>query len=1115
VPFIRREKFQGENPYKLGQSIKDDFDFYTTELSGVHKLIDANKEEYRALRISDFESSVSEFLHLINAIRAKELEFADLVQEACKRYCQLRRQEYDQVKELILAHIDKIEKFSGDITNAENSLPKRRNSGLFMYLKLLFSSDYRRNERLRRSLGTEWTQLKKLVSRSEHLKSLQISFNSEDVFLSARSLMELINVEDERFDLKMQQEFNGFGLNYDLAVEDSGFQKIKTYVDQSNSLRSSNLVDILQGIEDSVQDVKALLQRLYHALEAHSDIAVNYKLEGTLNENKRNLNEIERLLENKRLEIPKQIDHECQNLDLLKSHSSGFVLTSLPKLHQKVSALVARFRSDGWTSFEIKSEDIHEIIADFTKQIECKNTYFNSRDNRFIIEYRWFHYYNNLSEVDRELVGQLKRSNNWRSSFLISYLNNLLLRNSTMELPVDDRDHFILRDKLTSLGNEQLKFIKQFWFSKQIDAARDFVRKNQGITIENLYNKRSSRNFRRLSLRQIVRKDPNLFTTFFPIVLTTPDVASNLFKGHNRFFDIVMFDEASQLRLEDNLPALLKGKQVIIAGDEHQMPPSNYFSKVFDGSIEDEDQMEEEEIENNAAVGKHEFLLSCESLLEFGNELNFQKTFLDFHYRSRHPFLIDFSNSAFYNQRLKPLPNNLEYTSINYIQVNGTFSEHTNEAEANMVIHILENVIRRFPNGNYPTVGVATFNIAQRNLIKSKIADKIIQERTGSFGDKIRELEEAGLFVKNLENIQGDERDVIILSTTYGIGKDGKFAQRFGPINHSKGYRLLNVIITRAKYKVYCCTSIPEKYFVHYKDFLVTEGANNRRAVLYAYLAYCKAVSEGNLTERTAILEALSDNSDSESEFNPALFGELESPFEEEVYEAIVDHLGSEHIIPQMRFAGFRIDLVYESPILGVPKIAIECDGAKYHSSREAYVYDTHRQKILEGHGFVFHRIWSTNWWRDAKRETEQLIDFIRKVEGNPRVDTHKHDLKALAFADVDVAINRQFNVKAEIDLIADLSIIKSFQSAETDQLVKSEATVVKVDSIVHVKYMNNGKELAVHLVPTENNKIIKGQPQKVFYKSALAVSLIGATVGDVVKVGSLDNFVQIIGIDN
>jgi hypothetical protein len=168
------------------------------------------------------------------------------------------------------------------------------------------------------------------------------------------------------------------------------------------------------------------------------------------------------------------------------------------------------------------------------------------------------------------------------------------------------------------------------------------------------------------------------------------------------------------------------------------------------------------------------------------------------------------------------------------------------------------------------------------------------------------------MFIKNLENIQGDERDVIILSTTYGIGKDRKFAQRFGPINHSKGYKLLNVIITRAKFKVYCCSSIPEQVFMNYKEYLTTEGSNNKRAVLYAYLAYCKAVSESNNDSRLSVLTTLAENTTKSAGFDSFKGGDLESPFEEEVYQSLADHLGTEKLIPQLQFAGFRIDIVYD-----------------------------------------------------------------------------------------------------------------------------------------------------------------------------------------------------------
>jgi transcription elongation GreA/GreB family factor len=506
-------------------------------------------------------------------------------------------------------------------------------------------------------------------------------------------------------------------------------------------------------------------------------------------------------------------------------------------------------------------------------------------------------------------------------------------------------------------------------------------------------------------------------------------------------------------------------------------------------------------------------------LLDFGTELNFQKKHLDFHYRSRHPFLIDFSNYAFYNQRLKPLPNNFEYVPIKYIQVGGTFSEHTNEAEAEMVLSIIENNINRLPNGEYPTVGIATFNIAQRNLIKSKIEERKKFEKFSDFNEKIQELEldnpkSNKSFIKNLENIQGDERDVIILSTTYGIGKDGKFAQRFGPINHSKGYKLLNVIITRAKFKVYVCSSIPEQVFLDYKNYLSTDG-NNKRAVFFAYLAYSKAVSENSNDLRLSVLTALSENTTKSVGFDSFIGGDLESPFEEEVYQSLADKLGIENLIPQLQFAGFRIDIVYDPKRIGVPKIAIECDGAKYHSSREAYLHDRHRQKILENHGFVFHRIWSTNWWRNSSRETTKLIDFIKSVESTGVSKLKDHSKTALAFTDEIEIIEKYISKVSFIDNEKDVEIIQAIERKAPVQthLFQDE---IKLNSKVKVKYVNNGKDISVQIVEATNNKgeIVNGV-QKVNIKSPLAVSILGRSIGDIVKVGDLDNFVEILQVAN
>ncbi|MBK7181424.1 MAG: GreA/GreB family elongation factor [Bacteroidetes bacterium] len=965
-------------------------------------------------------------------------------------------------------------------------------------------------------MHNNFSNLEDCLKGTKDIPATDFNGTLETKLNSLNTLRSEISKVKNGFNDNIQSEFDSFKLHSILNTSDNNkcFQTIVTAI--NDSINSKDFKSILQSIQSTfknyLSEINSVFQILGKDLAESKDIKLPYIFDAAFPENKVALVDINEKIELIKTEFDSKIQTEFQQISLLKANPKDIEIKSLPILQEKVNALAEKIQSDNWTDEKVKFTEFYKFITDVESLIRNKTEYFKAEKDLFTIEFKWFQFYNGLTETNQAIVNELKPKSNWRKSLLVFYLNSMLVSSANLDLPTNDEEHKELDKTLNGVEKEQLKFIKEFWFSKQIDTTREFEQKNVNLSVENLYNKRSSNRFKRLSLRQIVQYDANLFTTFFPIILTSPDVASNLFKGMNGYFDIVMFDEASQLRLEDNLPAILKGKQIIIAGDEHQMPPSNYFSKVFDGAVEDEEDLEEEK---EIVVDKDNLLLSCESLLDFGSELNFQRKHLDFHYRSRHPFLIDFSNYAFYNQRLKPLPNNFDYVPIKYIQVNGTFSEHTNEAEAEMVLSIIDKNINRLPNGEYPTVGIATFNITQRNLIKSKILERQKFSKFEEFNAKIQELEENGMFIKNLENIQGDERDVIILSTTYGIGKDRKFARRFGPINHSKGYKLLNVIITRAKFKVYCCSSIPEQIFMNYKESLITEGSNNKSAVFFAYLAYCKAVSESNNDLRLSVLTTLAENTTKSAGIDPKTFGELESPFEEEVYQCLADHLGTDKLIPQLQFAGFRIDIVYDPKVIGVPKVAIECDGAKYHSSREAYLYDRHRQKILETHGFVFHRIWSTNWWRNSSRETTKVVDFIKQIESttNPNYKDHSHT--AFAFTDDIVIIEDYVSQSSFIDTEKDNVTIQAIEKIVPSQ-TKIFTEEVKLNSKVQVKYMNNGKDMNVQLVSTENNKNDNSSGvQKVYYKSPLAGSLIGHTVGDIVKIGNLDNFVEIIKIIN
>lgn len=981
--FLNNRKLIGENPYLIKQNLINDFENYSHEVKRIKSLLEVIKYEYLTLRNAEFLDQVENITELISKIFAYEGKLNDLIKTTKISFVNSRNIELTNQESIILNVISAIDEVLEKNRNNDDILDQDKINTFWYKFVSVFSKEKRETTADNKILQECFEKLNELTSNSKYFSPIGF----EDLMIRKQEYLNLykseLNGKKAFFNSKIEAEFDTFDFHLTININEQSNQFSLLNKEIDNSLNSPSFREYLMEVR--VEFIKlqteliADFKKLKISLETFKDINLHYSFLKNFNDNKKTFVEILEKIEAKKKEFDSKIISEFHNLDLLQGKIIRLDLKNLQILRDYVNNLTQKINADNWIEDRIKSNDINKFIFDIENLITKKENYINSDLDNFGIEFSWFQFFNSLNTNDRILIKELIGKENWRKSFLIYYLNSLLLSSADADLPTNDSEHKELTTTLGEVESEQLKYIKDFWYSKQIETAREFEIQNSNLSVENLYNKRSSPKFKRLSLRQIVKYDLNLFTNFFPIILTSPDVASNLFKGMNGYFDIVIFDEASQLRLEDNLPSILKGKQIIIAGDEHQMPPSNYFSKIFDGEVEDDEDVEEE----NIYIDKDNLLFSCESLLEFGSELKFEKQYLDFHYRSRHPYLIDFSNYAFYNQRLKPLPTKFDYIPIKYIQVNGTFIDHVNEAEAEMVLAIIDKNIHKLPNGEYPSIGVATFNIAQRDLIQRKILERQNFSKYEKFNKKIQELQENGMFIKNLENIQGDERDVIILSTTYGVGKDGKFAQRFGPINHSNGYKLLNVIITRAKYKIYVCTSIPEQYIFDYRSYLITEGSNNKRAVFYAYLAYSKAISEKDNESRITVLTALTENTTKSLRLSPDVLDKLESPFEEEVYQRLVDELGNKKLIPQLKVSEFRIDLVYDPKKNGVPKIAIECDGAKYHSSREAYLYDRHRQKILEAHGFVFHRIWSTNWWDNPKREIDKLISFIKEVESS------------------------------------------------------------------------------------------------------------------------------------
>ena len=619
------------------------------------------------------------------------------------------------------------------------------------------------------------------------------------------------------------------------------------------------------------------------------------------------------------------------------------------------------------TTKELKNATIQELKAVYVDAYEALQSILRSK-NTYLDYYKWRHFkLTQLNAIQQQLINELIHHpiELWEPLFRKWFFNEVLLLKELDlgDFPTSDRELNAIIAFDDQIDAQQSESITQLWHSKQETVTRGRTLK----ALRLLFNLRSNKTHgRRNSLRQLMHDEFELITTFFPVILVNPSVCSSIFPLKQGLFDIVIFDEASQLRIEDTFPALLRGRFQIISGDIHQMPPSTHFggeSSVSQGDLEelDEDVVFAEE----------------ESLLTYAQNADFEFNYLDFHYRSQHPYLIDFSNAAFYGKRLVPMPPTYHGKPLELVEVNSSYDESRNEGEANAILEFLFNQLAPNEKGEYPSVGIATFNMTQQRFIWEKIWELADQDE--AIRTKLAGLEEAGLFVKNLENIQGDQRDIVLISTTFGVRPDGRFIQNFGPINRDKGYKLLNVIVTRAKQQVIVFSSIPSEYYNSYRSEIITKG-NTGKGIFYAYLSYVKLCSENNEVGRQALLNFLLENSgeqrkEEKEPVNPnALI--TESIFEEEVLEELLKFTRVEHIQTQFELGGFRLDIAIKDKT-DAPIVIIECDGKTYHSSKVAYRYDIHRQKILERHGLIIYRIWSTNWWRARDREAEKLKRFL------------------------------------------------------------------------------------------------------------------------------------------
>ena len=448
-------------------------------------------------------------------------------------------------------------------------------------------------------------------------------------------------------------------------------------------------------------------------------------------------------------------------------------------------------------------------------------------------------------------------------------------------------------------------------------------------------------NKKRMAPRKLVKRSRNALLALSPCWMMVPSsVASYL--PREEIFDLVIIDEASQMTPENSISALMRAKQALVVGDTNQLPPTTFFQGRTGPN--DEENEDSEIVE--------------ESILEFANTQFHPKHRLIWHYRSRIESLIAFSNTYIYNNELiifpSPCPNKPEM-GVKLVRANGIYNKGINPTESAVMLEAIVNFMTNDPKRS---LGVVLMNQHQMEQLDTMILREAEKNSVVAKYIEHWEFHNDGLekfFVKNLENVQGDERDVIFIGTVYGKTALGKFSLALGPLSFLAGKRRLNVLFTRAKEQIITFTSIP-------MDLMNPRQDQVGATLLKRWLEY---------SARGILGEALGSTGRSIS--GP------DSPFEEHVIE-VVEALGYE-AIPQVGVSNYYIDIGIKHPSYPFGYICgVECDGASYHSSKNARDRDRLREEVLGNLGWTLFRIWSTDWFKDQLGQKERMKVFLEEL---------------------------------------------------------------------------------------------------------------------------------------
>ncbi len=727
------------------------------------------------------------------------------------------------------------------------------------------------------------------------------------------------------------------------------------------------------------------------------------------------------------------------NESLVEGEESGFSLTGLikkiahkeeiKKNREKYDLEFSKYKDEFLSIFNmIRARQ--KAVDDFVSLLDEKSSEFINSE--FYLRYDIRKYVNQiLDSLDAEdnikLISVELLNMDYRAKKILNLLYNT---SSGLEDFIELKDNlrqFIILDHIRNIEDE-IEFADFFRnFKKYLEIVEEITalmdKKNKltnDITLSvwndkfNVYldcpdfkefKRQASKKRMLWPIRKYIEHFDELAFTLFPCWLLSPETVSDILPLKEDFFDVIIFDEASQIFVEDAIPSIFRGKTIAIAGDDKQLKPTSIFSTKFDYFEEDKT-----DVSNIAAFEE-------ESLLDLA-KVNYPAINLNYHYRSRYASLINFSNYAFYDGGLNIAPDivyneALKHQAIEYIKVEGVWEDRKNNIEASRVVELIADILKNRKRDE--TVGVITFNINQKDLIEDLLDSKA--RRDEDFAklymaekNRLDGNEDISLFVKNIENVQGDERDIIIFSVGYAQNPEGKLSVNFGSLSQHGGENRLNVAVSRSKRKIYVVSSI------FADDLKVSSTLNNGPKLFKKYLKYAKAVSDNDQFMVKEVLKSLCEKTNNLERVQDDFVDDLAYALKKRGHKVVIDAGNSRS----------KIDLAILNPETNNYVLGIECDGKTYRGIPSVRERDIHRKRFLESRKWEIIRVWSRDWWENREEVLDKVEHFLEILIENER------DV-ALNALEIDMGDERAKKVKAkDIVGLGDRVFIKDIMTKDS-----------------------------------------------------------------------------------